>query len=138
MGGDLLRFGKPIPIAKITLPVCAQAFGRERLFQLLETSQKNPVTWIVAPAGFGKTTLAASYLTERKIPCMWYCLDERDSDTAVFFHFMSHAVTMASPKKDMRLPHQPPKGLTTDPAFALSYFASLCDRLPEMSKKEPV
>ncbi len=121
-----MRSGKPIPIAKITLPNCAGVLRRERLFQLLETAQRNPVIWVTAPAGFGKTTLVASYLADRKVPCIWYCLDERDSDRAVFFHFMGFAAQPSSPKKPLL---RPPPDDPSDPTVALTYFSDLYSRL---------
>jgi ATP/maltotriose-dependent transcriptional regulator MalT len=74
-------------IAKITRPDCVAVFQRKRLFHLLYESRKQPVTWITAPAGSGKTTLVASYITERKLPCLWYQVDTGDHDAATFFYY---------------------------------------------------
>jgi LuxR family transcriptional regulator, maltose regulon positive regulatory protein len=132
LGGDLLKFGRPVPLAKIVVPDSSWVLRRERLFQLLETYRKTSIIWIVAPGGFGKTTLASSYLAERKIPCLWYSLDERDSEAAVFFRFMSVAARMALPggKRPLPQPCVPRRGV--DRVFALRYFASLygCLRSP--------
>src|SRR6185436_17568057 len=48
-------------IAKVAVPSCAEGVARERLFATLDAAHA-PVTWIGAPPGAGKTTLAASYL----------------------------------------------------------------------------
>jgi LuxR family transcriptional regulator, maltose regulon positive regulatory protein len=51
-----------------------------------------PVVVIVAPAGYGKSTLMTrwhDHLTERGIPCGWLSTDEDDNDTA---RFMRHLV----------------------------------------------
>ena len=52
-----------------------------------------PVVVIVAPAGYGKSTLMTRWhddLTERGIPCGWLSTDEDDNDTARFMrHFIA-------------------------------------------------
>jgi LuxR family transcriptional regulator, maltose regulon positive regulatory protein len=48
--------------------------------------------WVVfAPAGYGKTVLAAHYLTERKRAVLWYRIDDRDMDPGAFFHRLREA-----------------------------------------------
>ena len=61
---------------------------RSRLFHLLDIRGKASVTWISGPGGSGKTTLAASYLDARNLPCLWYRLDDDDTDIATFFYYM--------------------------------------------------
>src|SRR3990172_8069499 len=71
-------------IAKITRPKITGVYERKRLFKLLDQRLERPVVWISAPAGSGKTTLVASYLDARKLPCLWYQVDEGDSDIPPF------------------------------------------------------
>jgi ATP/maltotriose-dependent transcriptional regulator MalT len=71
---------------------------RNRLFEFLDVCLEGPVTWISAPAGSGKTTLAASYLSEKKFPHIWYRADEGDGDIASFFYYMGLAAKRAAPR----------------------------------------
>lgn len=75
-------------ISKTTRPKLSHIVERKRLFKLLDSGRKKPVVWISSPAGSGKTTLVASYLDARKLPCLWYSVDEGDGDLASFFYYM--------------------------------------------------
>jgi ATP/maltotriose-dependent transcriptional regulator MalT len=71
-----------ISIAKIARPTLPKVFPRERLFKLLDQSRERSVIWVTGPAGSGKTTLVASFLYSRKLPCLWYQVDAGDADPA--------------------------------------------------------
>ena len=51
--------------AKSTRPEIAGVVARETLFARLDGLVSRTVVWISAPPGFGKTTLAATYLDLR-------------------------------------------------------------------------
>lgn len=116
-------------IAKITFPKIDGVFPRERLFRLIDKGRNKPLTWISAPAGSGKTTLAASYLNSRKLPCFWYRVDEVDADIATFFYYMSLAVKMVDPGNKKPLPLLTPEYHQNIPIFARRYFEDLYSRL---------
>ena len=119
---------KHAPIAKITRPKITGIFSRKRLFRLLDGAREYPVTWVSAPAGSGKTTLVASYLDTNKIPCLWYQVDEGDSDIATFFHYMGMATKMAAPQKRKPLPLFTPEYFQGISTFTLRYFENLFSR----------
>lgn len=57
-----------------------------------------PVAVVVAPAGYGKSTLMARWhdqLTERRVPCGWLSIDEDDGDTARFMRHLLAALQHA-------------------------------------------
>lgn len=58
---------------------------RPRLLALLDDLAECPVTAIVAPAGAGKTALAAHWLRHSHRPCAWLALDDADRDPAQFW-----------------------------------------------------
>jgi LuxR family maltose regulon positive regulatory protein len=118
-----------ISIVKITPPRSSGIFPRARLFRLLDSLRKHAVTWVSAPAGSGKTTLIASYLACRKIPCIWYRVDEGDADIATFFYYMGLAAKVAAPQKRKPLPLLSPEYLPGISTFTLRYFESLYGRL---------
>jgi LuxR family transcriptional regulator, maltose regulon positive regulatory protein len=85
-------------------PRLAGVLPRARLFGLLDTGCRSPVVWVSGPAGSGKTTLVASWLDAKKIPCLWYHLDEGDSDIATFFYYLGLATRRAAPRYKTPLP----------------------------------
>jgi len=76
--------------AKINRPVFRNVLLREKLFSLLEEGSESLV-WVSGPAGCGKTTFLSSFIEHKKIPCIWYQMDESDDDPATFFHYLGIA-----------------------------------------------
>src|SRR5512136_3108018 len=93
-----------LSIAKITPPKSIGIFPRKRLFKLLDEYRNSSVIWLSAPAGSGKTTLVASYLSEKKLESIWYRVDEGDGDIATFFYYMGLAAKKAVPRIRKPLP----------------------------------
>jgi LuxR family maltose regulon positive regulatory protein len=121
--------GKSASLAKITGPKVKGILLRKRLFRRLDICRQLPVTWVSGPAGCGKTSLVASYLDQRKIPHLWYQVDEGDSDLATFFHYMGQAAKTASPRRQTPLPLLTPEYLAGVSTFTLRYFEELYRRL---------
>lgn len=73
------------------------------------------LTLLSAPAGFGKTTLAAEWLDGLERPFGWLCLDEGDSDPARFFTYLVAALQTIDPgigravQAMLRAPQSPPQ-----------------------------
>lgn len=82
-----------------------------------------------AQAGSGKTTLIASYLDARKLPCIWYQVDAGDGDIASFFYYMGLAGKKAAPRYKKPLPLLTPEYLQGIPVFTRRYFEELFHRL---------
>ncbi len=120
-------------LAKVTRPVLSGVYLRERLFRLLDRGCERPMIWINGPPGCGKTTLVTSYLNVRKIPNLWYRIDETDSDIAQFFHYMSLAAENVIRKTGGSLPVYNQKYHGDITKFARRYFEDLYSRL----KKTP-
>ena len=116
-------------LSKITRPTVSDILQRERLFLTLDEARNGSVTWLCAPAGSGKTPLAASWLGSRKLPCLWYQVDEGDGDLATFFYYMGLAGKKAAPKHKKSLPLLTPEYLLGIPAFTRRYFEDLYSRL---------
>jgi DNA-binding SARP family transcriptional activator len=119
-------------IAKITRPRLPQVFRRERLLNLLDDRER-PVIWVSGPAGSGKTTLVCDYLDARNLPCLWYKIDEGDSDIASFFYYMGLAAKKAAPRKRTPLPLLTHEYLLGIPTFTKRYFENLYSRLKSPS-----
>lgn len=78
-------------ISKISRPVADGVVPRERLLRRLAQSTRSKALWVVAAAGAGKTSLAASYTESRAHPYLWYRCDGGDADPATFFHYFALA-----------------------------------------------
>lgn len=80
--------------AKLLAPTLAGALRRRRLFEQLDRAYTDygSAIWLFAPAGYGKTTLAADYAAASNQPALWYRFDNGDLDPAVFLgHFRTAA-----------------------------------------------
>jgi DNA-binding SARP family transcriptional activator len=78
--------------AKSTRPEISGVVQREALFARLDDTPARTVVWISAPPGFGKTTLAASYVEARNYQWAWYQIDPDDDDGETFLHYLAHAM----------------------------------------------
>jgi hypothetical protein len=121
---------KTASIAKISRPVLTGNYPRKRLFRLIDRARKRKLLWISGPAGSGKTTLVSSYIAARRIPCMWYRLEEGDADPATFFHYLGLAARKAAPRIRKPLPALAPEQRSAVSLFAQRYFEALFSRLP--------
>lgn len=86
--------------AKLQIPIVPpNTLYRHRLVQRLTEALRGPVTLIAADAGFGKSTLVASFLTKEPRPSIWYRLDRRDSDPSVFAGHLLHGLRPFLPRR---------------------------------------
>jgi ATP/maltotriose-dependent transcriptional regulator MalT/two-component SAPR family response regulator len=120
---------KSSAVVKITRPKVSGIVLRERLFKSLDSGRKNPIIWLSAPAGSGKTTLIASWLDAKKLPCIWYQMDEGDADLSSFFYYIGTAERKANPRKRKPMPLLTPEYLAGIPTFTRRYFEELYGRL---------
>ena len=118
-----------VSLAKTTRPSLAGIVPRERLYRRLDEMPHGSVIWLTGPPGCGKTTLAASYLEQRKPASLWYQLDEGDADVASFFYHLGRAVMPTGKSKPAPLPRLTPEYHAGLPAFARRYFQALYERL---------
>ena len=110
--------------------------ARERLFEFMDDARAQPLVWVCAPPGAGKTTLVGSYLEARALPHLWYQLDAGDGDVATWFHYLEIAAeTLALMRHDIPPPHHPtplprftPDHLPSLDLFARRFFEALFAR----------
>ena len=108
-------------LAKTTRPSIQGIVPRSRAFRTLDRARLSPVTWVCGPPGCGKTSLVASYIQARRLSCLWYQVDEGDTDIATFFHYLREAAP--SGKKSLpRLDLPYPPSVTT---FTQRFFRRL-------------
>jgi LuxR family transcriptional regulator, maltose regulon positive regulatory protein len=68
---------------------------RKRLYDLLRLGCTLPLTLVVAPAGWGKTTLVAEWLAHDGITAGWVSLDGGDNDPMRFWRYLLLAADQA-------------------------------------------
>ena len=112
-------------LAKISRPKIGRAYLRAELFQKLQKTRDQRVVWISAPAGAGKTTLAADYVSSHGLDCLWYQIDAGDADPATFFHYLGLAVDQLATRQRCHLPHFTPEYLQDPATFTRHYFEKL-------------
>ncbi|MEO8058559.1 MAG: BTAD domain-containing putative transcriptional regulator [Burkholderiales bacterium] len=112
-------------LGKLRPPRLGRVVGRDRLFVQLDAAASVPGIWVTGPPGIGKTTLVASYLEARGIPCVWLQLDAGDADPATFVHFLRAAAALIAPRRQLRLPLPSADDLRDVPAFIRRCFRRL-------------
>jgi DNA-binding SARP family transcriptional activator len=122
-----IRTGVPRPVlAKVSAPRLTAALPRSALFKRLDQARRRALTvWLVAPAGSGKTMLAASYLKARGIKQLWYQLGEGDGDPATFFYYLREAAARIAPRARKLLPLLTPEYLLGLGTYTQNFFTQL-------------
>jgi hypothetical protein len=79
----------PLIRTKLRLPFSRPEFvPRPRLQVLITEGLHGPLTLITAPAGFGKTNLAASSVASCGMPVAWLSLDKNDNLAGRFLNYL--------------------------------------------------
>ena len=96
---DLVReartAGAPDPLLEARLVVPRRHVGtlrRTRLLRQLRSARDRPVISIVAPPGYGKSSLLVQWATEDSGPVAWLTADDSDSDPVVFLTDLAAAI----------------------------------------------
>jgi LuxR family maltose regulon positive regulatory protein len=88
----------PLLLTKILPPpLRRQIVARPRLAERLRQAMEGGVALVVAPAGWGKTTLLASGLAESGLKVAWLALDEHDADVAAVLRYVVAALQRQVP-----------------------------------------
>jgi LuxR family maltose regulon positive regulatory protein len=85
----------PFPIVETKVAVPAplrSAISRTALVNRLRAAKAHPVVTVVAPAGFGKTTLLAQWAERDVRRFAWVTVDYRDADPVVFLRHVAAAL----------------------------------------------
>jgi LuxR family maltose regulon positive regulatory protein len=86
----------PLIRTKLRLPFTRpELVSRPRLQEQIAQGLRGPLTLITAPAGFGKTTLVASYISNCGLPIAWLSLDKDDNQVERFLSYLVAALQEA-------------------------------------------
>ena len=81
----------PFLRTKISIPPVRQNRAeRLRLMKQVSEGMSRALTLVVAPAGFGKTTLMADWAQSASMPIAWFSLEPADRNPERFFSYFIH------------------------------------------------
>ncbi len=70
-------------------PARPGAVGRPSLIERLRRDDSGPIVSVVAPAGYGKTTLLAQWAEDNGQAFAWLSADEKDNDPKILLTYMT-------------------------------------------------
>ena len=76
----------------------ADALRRQRLLDVLFENFDRKLLLVLAPAGYGKTTLLTDLAEESPVPVAWLTLDPADRDPASFIEYLVRALQVVAPR----------------------------------------
>ena len=87
---------EPVITTKLFVPALGtRPIERPRLHERLSRAVDARLTLVVAPAGWGKSTLVAQWLRWIGVPSGWLSLDAADGDVTRFWRYLLLAVQQA-------------------------------------------
>jgi LuxR family maltose regulon positive regulatory protein len=113
--------GYPIQLGKVQRPPLRdETLARHRLLDWLEVKIHNRVVFVIADAGYGKTTLLADFSRRTRLRTLWYRMDQEDRNWVSFLSYLVAA------------------GRQHDPGFAPRTSAMLQDTGPGGASRDDV
>ena len=84
--------------AKLLIPRRhAGTVRRTRLLRTLRSSADRPLISLLAPPGYGKTSLLVQWVSEDSRPIAWVTVDDADNDPVVFLTYLATAIDRRTP-----------------------------------------
>ncbi len=95
---EALKGDRLLLVTKLAMPpVRSDLVARPRLVNQLSLAVQHPLTLIAAPAGFGKTTLLATWLERASLQSAWLSLEQDDDDLTRFWSYVFTALERVNP-----------------------------------------
>lgn len=85
--------------SKLHMPTTSKEYvSRPQLLDLLDEGVQRKITYVVAPAGYGKSTLISAWAKQQQGKTIgWLSLDEGDNDPVRFWEYVTAAVDCCRP-----------------------------------------
>lgn len=130
--------GTAILYTKLNRPaVGGSLVNRPHLHKLLNLGLEGSLTLVIAPAGFGKTTLISAWLdnlplqaNQAALPAAWLSLDKGDSDLSIFLRYFIAALRTIFPEACPETLDLLDAINAPDPALLFTTFSNEIARLP--------
>jgi LuxR family transcriptional regulator, maltose regulon positive regulatory protein len=95
-GADLRAFD--VTVSKLLRPLVRSAtISRSALVDRLVTQDPRPIVSVVAPPGYGKTTLLSQWAERNARAFAWVSVDEADNDPKVLLSYVAEALDAVQP-----------------------------------------
>ncbi len=78
--------------SKLLVPSPAGLLHRPQVCQIIERGLECKLTFVSAPAGYGKTSALVDFAQHSPLPVCWYTADERDRDLGAFIEYLVGAI----------------------------------------------
>ncbi len=99
MTHDPSPYEPPILPGKIALPAHRAHFvSRPRLLRRLYELLDYKLIQVIAPAGYGKTSLVAELANQVELPVCWFTADPGDRDLGLFFRYIAATLLQTFPQ----------------------------------------
>ena len=76
----------------------AEILSRQRLLDLLYDLLERKLILVIAPAGYGKTSLLIDFAHQKDIPACWYTIDQHDQDLRRFVAHFNASISRLYPE----------------------------------------
>ena len=94
----ILLNSQPILVrSKLLIPSLTNLLTRPRIVQAIQPGLERKLTIVVAPAGYGKTSVLVDFAQRCSLPVCWYTTDERDRDLGTFIWYLLGAIKTQFP-----------------------------------------
>ena len=77
--------------------------ARPDLVQRIQASTNGDVTTVIAPAGYGKTTIITQWAAQTALPVAWFSIDDTDNDLVQFLSYLASAIQTIFPDACLHL-----------------------------------
>jgi LuxR family transcriptional regulator, maltose regulon positive regulatory protein len=92
------RLGFDLLASKLLRPLARPgAIGRSSLIERLARGDRRPIVSVVAPPGYGKTTLLSQWAEAHGQAFAWVSVDEADNDPKVLLSYVAEALDAVEP-----------------------------------------
>jgi LuxR family maltose regulon positive regulatory protein len=107
--------------------------AREQLVARLNLAQSKRCISVLAPAGFGKSTLLAEWASQPGQSTLWYSLDELDNDLSRFCSYLFVAVRKAFPQVHSQFFENEKNLIAENQSRIVRHLVQLLAAIPEPS-----
>ncbi|MFO7633441.1 MAG: LuxR C-terminal-related transcriptional regulator [Caldilinea sp.] len=104
---------------------------RQTLIERLNEGIDRDLTLVVAPVGYGKTTLLAMWVAQTTAPVCWLTLNEQDSDLGVFVGYLLAAIQTRFPSACLQTQSLLESGRTPEIDRLATLLINEIDDLPQ-------